>query len=54
MILGIGIDIAEIGRIKKALTHAAFGPRVFTKAEREYCEARGVQGRASDAAGFAG
>lgn len=54
MILGIGIDIAEIGRIKKALTHAAFALRVFTAAEREYCEARGVQAAASYAARFAG
>lgn len=54
MILGIGIDIVEIGRIKQALSQTGFVQRVFTQAEREYCEARGVQRAASYAARFAG
>lgn len=54
MILGIGIDIVEIGRVKQALSQTGFARRVFTQAEREYCEARGVQSAASYAARFAG
>lgn len=54
MILGIGIDIVEIGRIKQALSQTGFVQRVFTQAEREYCEARGAQRSASYAARFAG
>lgn len=54
MILGIGIDIIEIERIKAALEQSRFACRVFTAAEQSYCEGRGVQRFASYAARFAG
>jgi holo-[acyl-carrier protein] synthase len=54
MILGIGTDIVEIDRVRKALERAGFAERVFTAAEREYCEGRGAQRWASFAARFAG
>jgi holo-[acyl-carrier protein] synthase len=42
MIVGTGIDIAEVPRIEASI--ARFGDRflqrVFTKAEREYCESK--------------
>jgi holo-[acyl-carrier protein] synthase len=53
MILGIGIDIIEIDRIKKALEQPRFVNRVFTEGEQRYCESRGVQRFASYAARFA-
>lgn len=37
MIIGIGIDIIEISRIKRALT-PRFKERVFTSQEIQYCE----------------
>ena len=41
MIKGVGIDIVEISRIKKAITKRdRFAQRVFTKSEREYCQGR--------------
>lgn len=42
MIVGIGTDIAETGRIKKALANDRFKERVYSAAEREYCEGRGA------------
>lgn len=54
MILGIGIDIIEIERIKAALEQPRFAGRVFTAAEQSYCESRGVQRFASYAVRFAG
>ncbi len=54
MILGIGTDIIEIGRVAKALQNAGFIERVFTKAEQRYCDSRGAQSVASYAARFAG
>lgn len=36
----IGIDIAEISRIKKAVESEAFVKRVFTAAECEYCKGK--------------
>jgi len=53
MIIGVGIDIVEIGRIQAAIKRRAFIERVFTPAEQAYCESRGVQGAASYAARFA-
>src|SRR5438445_6794887 len=40
MILGTGIDLVDVGRIERALeAHGArFVERIFTPAEREYCE----------------
>ncbi len=54
MILGIGTDIIEIGRVREALERPGFAERVFTAAEREYCAGRGAQRWASFAARFAG
>lgn len=54
MVLGIGTDIIEIARVKKALENKAFIERVFSKTEQDYCEARGAQAAASYAARFAG
>jgi holo-[acyl-carrier protein] synthase len=49
----VGVDIIEIDRIRKALERAGFRERCFTKAEREYCDAR-PDPAASYAARFAG
>ncbi|MBP2637501.1 MAG: acpS [Firmicutes bacterium] len=53
MVIGIGIDIIEIKRIKAATANEAFIKRVFTAAEAAYCCGRGVQQAASFAARFA-
>jgi holo-[acyl-carrier protein] synthase len=56
MILGIGVDLAEIGRIRAAVenprTGERFRARVFTPAEIAYC-ARRRSGHESFAARFA-
>jgi holo-[acyl-carrier protein] synthase len=41
MIVGIGVDIVEIGRMRRALERQGdrFLKRVFTPAEQEYCSA---------------
>jgi len=36
----IGVDLIEIGRIERALRRTGFRERVFTDAEREYCDSR--------------
>jgi len=54
MILGIGTDIIEIDRIRKAIRNHRFLERVYTERERAYCESRGMQAAASYAARFAG
>ena len=54
MIIGIGIDIIEISRIKNAIIRQSFVHRVFTVHEQQYCESKGVQKAASYAARFAG
>jgi holo-[acyl-carrier protein] synthase len=56
MILGIGIDVCDIARLRRALSGAAGGrlrARVFTAAEQAYCEARQRGRFASYAARFA-
>lgn len=53
MVVGIGIDLIEIHRIKKAIENPLFVQRVFTTAERAYCDSRGRQNSASYAARFA-
>ena len=44
MVIGTGVDIAEVARLERALSGPA-GPRVrdrlFTASEQSYCEARG-------------
>jgi len=54
VIIGTGIDIIEISRIKDAIVRQTFVHRVFTAQEQQYCESRGVQKAASYAARFAG
>ncbi len=54
MILGIGTDIIEISRVKKALQRPSFLARVYTKQEIAYALSRGAQKAASLAARFAG
>lgn len=56
MILGIGVDVCEVERIRRALerpTGTRFRARVFTAGECRYCEARGRGRFASYAARFA-
>ena len=56
MILGIGIDVCDVARVKRALSGGAgprFRARVFTEAEQAYCEARNRGRFASYAARFA-
>lgn len=53
MIVGIGIDLVEIHRVKKAIEKPQFVQRVFTPAEQAYCDGRGRQNAASYAARFA-
>lgn len=56
MILGIGLDVCDVVRIRRALEGTAgarFRSRVFTNAERAYCEARRRGRFASYAARFA-
>jgi holo-[acyl-carrier protein] synthase len=54
MIVAIGIDIIEVARIREVLARTpAVGRRVFTTAEREYCESRGAVSAQHYAARFA-
>lgn len=53
MVIGIGIDLVEIHRMKKAVENPLFVQRIFTSAEQAYCNSRGRQGTASYAARFA-
>jgi len=56
VIVGVGIDVCDLDRMKRALarpTGTRFAERVFTAAERAYCEARKRGRVASYAARFA-
>lgn len=54
MILSIGIDIVEVYRIGETIARTPrFAGRVFTAAEREYCEAKGAAAAGSYAGRFA-
>ena len=53
MIIGLGTDIIEIERVKKAVGKKNFLNNVFTKTEQNYCESRGKNSAASYAARFA-
>ena len=53
MISGLGTDIIEIERIKKAVDKKNFLNNVFTETEKNYCERRGKNSAASFAARFA-
>lgn len=37
MIVGLGVDIVEIERIRHAMRHPRFIERILTPAEREFC-----------------
>jgi holo-[acyl-carrier protein] synthase len=54
MIISIGIDIIEVARIREVLLRSPrFRERVFTAAERAYCDSRGVMAAQHYAARFA-
>jgi holo-[acyl-carrier protein] synthase len=54
MILSIGIDITEVRRMREVLLRTPrFAERVFTAAERSYCDSRGVVAAQHYAARFA-
>ena len=53
MIIGIGTDIIEIERVRRAVANEHFTQRVFTETEIKYCESRGKGSAASYAARFA-
>ena len=54
MIISIGIDIIEVARIREVLLRTPrFGERVFTPAERAYCDSRGAVSAQHYAARFA-
>jgi holo-[acyl-carrier protein] synthase len=53
MIIGLGTDIIEIERVRKAVGKKNFKDNVFTEIEQEYCESRGKSSAASYAARFA-
>lgn len=53
MIMGTGIDLTEVERIKKALENTAFAAKVFTIAEQQYCWAQKAHAAESFAARFA-
>ena len=54
MIVSIGIDIIEVARIREVLLRTPrFADRVFTAAERAYCDGRGVVAAQHYAARFA-
>jgi len=50
-IIGVGIDLCDIGRIASSLEKPGFLRRVYTSAEREYIAGRGKLA-ASSAAGI--
>ncbi|MFN2514209.1 MAG: holo-ACP synthase, partial [Pyrinomonadaceae bacterium] len=54
MIVSIGIDIIEVRRVREVLErNPRFTERVFTEAERSYCDSRGVVAAQHYAARFA-
>lgn len=54
MIVSIGVDIVEVYRIAETLARTPrFGERVFTRTERDYCDAKGAAAAQSYAGRFA-
>jgi holo-[acyl-carrier protein] synthase len=54
VIVSIGIDIIEVARIREVLLRTPrFRERVFTPAEQDYCDSRGVAAAQHYAARFA-
>ena len=54
MVIGIGTDIVEVERVRRAVESERFLARVYTPGEQAYCRGRGMQAAASYAARFAG
>lgn len=53
MIIGLGTDIIEIERVRRAVSKKHFRDNVYTDIEQAYCESRGSHSAASYAARFA-
>ena len=54
MIISIGVDIIEVRRVRETIERTPrFAERVFTDAERAYCESRGAVAAQHYAARFA-
>src|SRR2546421_12545272 len=54
MIVSIGVDIIEVRRVRETIERTPrFAERVFTAAERAYCESRGAVAAQHYAARFA-
>jgi len=53
MIIGVGTDIIEIERVRRAVGRKNFLNNVFTEIEQAYCQSRGKNSAASYAARFA-
>ena len=54
MIISIGVDIIEVRRVRETIERTPrFAERVFTEAERVYCESRGAVAAQHYAARFA-
>jgi len=54
VIISIGIDIIEVARVREVLARTPrFAERVFTSAERTYCDSRGAAAAQHYAARFA-
>ena len=54
MIISIGVDIIEVRRVRETIERTPrFAERVFTPAERAYCESRGAVAAQHYAARFA-
>jgi holo-[acyl-carrier protein] synthase len=54
MVIAIGIDIIEVNRVRETIARTPrFAERVFTEAERAYCESRGAAAAQHYAARFA-
>lgn len=39
-IVGVGVDVCEVGRLRRALARAGFRRRVFSETEARYCDRR--------------
>jgi holo-[acyl-carrier protein] synthase len=54
VIISIGVDIIEVNRVRETIARTPrFAERVFTDAERTYCESRGAAAAQHYAARFA-
>jgi holo-[acyl-carrier protein] synthase len=54
VIISIGVDIIEVSRVRETIERTPrFAERVFTEAERAYCESRGAVAAQHYAARFA-